>query len=245
MRRTLAKTLASSVNRNHFPSVTIVRDSEIPLFRLERKGIDEVPVDFSFKGRVDRNMMELRVLTEMGEVIDESPSRWIVVAHPAGLALRGISHLFPPGGGMLDTDFLWCEASAAHDGNPGDDRLAVPDGWNGSYGASRGLWAVRSEHWTTVLETCRTLMGEMPRQISASALWTQVVHELPLRKQRFERGEVLAPQADRMNWDEILRAAYVTVPDWPPEAQRRFLQALYFSTYYGDAGGSFLNILES
>ena len=244
-RGTLAKSLASSVNRNHFPNVTVVRNSEVPLFRLQRKGIEEVPVDFSFEGRVDRNMMELRLLSGMGDFMEESPPRWIVVADPAGMALRGIGHLFPPACGMRETDFLWCEASAVHDGNHRDDRLAAPAGWTGNHAASRGLWAVRAEHWGTVLATCRALMEGMPRRISASALWTRVVHELPLRKRCFERGEVLAPQPDAVNWEQVLRAAYVTVPDWPPEAQRRFLQALYFSTYYGDAGGAFMNILES
>lgn len=48
-----------------------------------------------------------------------------------------------------------------------------------------------------------------------------------------------------MDWEPLSNAAFVTVPDWPVDEQRKFLQALYFDTYFGDETGMLLNILEA
>jgi hypothetical protein len=76
-------------------------------------------------------------------------------------------------------------------------------------------------------------------------LWSRFVESLDLRKKRFETGEVIAPRMGSMDWAGASNAAVVTVPDWPDEEKRKFLQALYFGTYLGDETGMMLNVLEA
>ena len=85
----------------------------------------------------------------------------------------------------------------------------------------------------------------MGADVSEEDVWTEVVERLPLKKRAFETGEVVAPRIGAVDWEAITNAAFVTVPDWPQDEAWKFLQALYFGTYFGDETGMMLNVLEA
>lgn len=231
-----AKALVSSLNRSLFSgTITVFRKSKFPLFRIERCGVNEVCIDHAARTCGDelRQTVNQQFYSALMEYIKPERHQWVLVANAAGLSLRNIDHLiqqdsagpYPP----LNVDFLW--ASAESDGE-----------------ASTGLWAVRGEHLPLVLEKWEAAFPEKTQKLAPgqeSKIWSQVVRSLPLRKRRFEKGEVVAPRIGALDWALLSDAAYVTVPDWPEEAKWKFLQSLYFGTYLGDKTGMMLNVLDA
>lgn len=169
--------------------------------------------------------------------MNPEPRQWVILPDSSGLALRNIDHLIPADSqaahAPAEVDFYWTKVV---DRNVG----------GGEVSASPGLWAVRGEDLPLVLERWKSAWSEMGEgaKLDEAAVWSRVVRELPLRKKPFEKGEVYAPQIGAVDWEAVSHAAFVTVPGWPQDEQRKFLQALYFGTYFGDETGLMLNILE-
>lgn len=226
------KAFASSLMRSLFGGrIVVIHDSGIPWFKVERKQLDEIHIP----ARSLKSPMESwpHLVGELGP----QPRQWVIVAHPASMTLRNIDHLIRPDSTgsypEQEVDFYWTPTCVG-EAKGNDEILASP-----------GFWAVRAEYIPLVLEHWTELRKIIPRGFPEAAMWTRLVHGLPLRKKRFEKGEVIAPGIGAVDWEAVSNAAVVTVPDWPVAEQRKFLQALYFGTYLGDDTGMMLHVLES
>jgi hypothetical protein len=224
-RSILAKLLASSLDRNYFSRVVIVGNMTGPVFKLGRRGIEEIAFELEVKNPQERETATWWLLSKADEFLDLAVSEWVVVAEPASLALRGLEHLFPA---SSKAEFMWAE-------------YAGPE-----LGASTGLWAVRAGLLSMVVSKYAQIheAGDGGKEAPASLRWKRVVDELPLKKKRFERGEVLTPPAGEVGWTALLEAAFVAVPEWPAREQWSFLHAAYFSTYFADANGVLVHLFE-
>lgn len=231
----IARSLASSLARSLYSgSIIIFHNHERPLFRVERKQVDEIMLPrFGAERLFDESPTINRdFLLSMDKHLTVLPDRWVIVAEAAGLALRNIDHLaipeFPGPYASQGIDFLWTRDSA-------DRQMASP-----------GLWAVRGKHLPGVLAKWAAVCQRRREHGTASAaeIWTTVVQELALKKRPFESGEVIAPRMGAVDWESVSHAAFVTVSGWPKEQQRKFLHALYFGTYLGDDTGLMLEVLD-
>jgi hypothetical protein len=235
----MVKGLVSSMTRSTFSGrLLVLRNSEMPIYRVGRKAVDELFVSAAMSESFDLTVRKTRkqISNCMSELVKPAARQWVVMADGASLALRNIDHLIPPDSfgafGLSGVDFYWARA--------GNDHIS-------NQSATPGLWAVRGEYLPLVLEL---LNEEWSKESGAErgdeeAIWTRVVQELPLRKRAFEKGEVVAPRIGAVDWEAVSNAAFVTVPDWPEKEAWKFLQALYFGTYLGDETGMMLNILEA
>lgn len=227
-----AKILTSSASRSHFSgSMSIFRESGNPVYRMPRTGVEEHQIS-----QLQREgILSWDHFPEMLQRwIDSDPpdeNQWIIIADAAGVALRNIDHLLPVGDSPVNgTDFYW--VPLPEDGT-GARRMAAP-----------GFCAVRGKslptllgHWAAVRDRPR-IVGE------DKCIWAEMVADLPLRKRPFEKGEVYAPRPGAVDWALLAEAAFVTVPDWPAKECWKFLQSLYFGTYFGDDTGLMLSILD-
>jgi hypothetical protein len=232
------KGFISSLLRSLFSDrICVFCDHDIPLFKIERAALTQLQINKSMAGVDDNAIKSEKILYwfEIFKILTPEPHQWVVVANPASVALRNIDHLISPDlpgrYSMPAVEFYWARAGS----NDASNRSVTP-----------GLWAVRGEHLPLVLERLKDAYSEPGAEgCSEEAIWTRVVHELPLRKRAFEKGEVVAPRIGAVDWEAVSNAAFVTVPDWPEKEAWKFLQALYFGTYLGDETGMMLNILEA
>jgi hypothetical protein len=202
------------------------------LFKVARRDVEEltfVPPSSPPRKKVQVNLNREALAASIA-ALNREPRQWLVVIDPASLALRNIDHLIPPDSSgpyaAPEVDFYWAAAGSCRT-------------------ASRGIWAVRAEHMPAVLDLWAEFEAAAPAGTPVSAVWTRVVEALPLRKRRFESGEVIAPEMDAVHWGSVSHSAVVTVPDWPVADQSQFLQALFFGTYFGDGTGLMLQILDA
>lgn len=237
---TFTKILVSSLSRSLFNgAIHVFRNHEMPLFKVERRQIEEVFVSAARREKpgADGGSESREFLLGLGKQVKPEPRQWVIIPDAAGLALRNIDHLIPADSqaahAPAEVDFYWTKVV---DRNEGGTRFS----------ASLGLWAVRGEYLPMVLERWKDAWRELEdgAELDEAAVWTRVVRDLPLRKKPFEKGEVYAPRIGSVDWEVVSHAAFVTVPDWPKDEQRKFLQALYFGTYFGDETGLMLNILD-
>jgi hypothetical protein len=237
------KFLTSSLLRSTFEGeVKIFRNLEQPLYKIDRKQIDETYVPLHAEDR--DHLYEYGAVWEFLDTLEEriKPDdwQWVIVADPSSLAMRSLDHLLPDVSIAANNkypapefDFMFTPQSRKIEGQIRNE-------------ISTGLWAVRGEHFGLVMEHWKKIwISHQSNSIIRDAeIWSQVVKELPLRKKAFEKDEVVAPQLHALDWEKIANAAFITIPDWPQALQSKFIQALYFGTFYADKTGLMINILE-
>jgi hypothetical protein len=230
------RVVVSSQLRSLFTGEIIVfRTSDMPLYKVARTQLTEIPV--IGKRGAERCRVSQEFLFNLCTHIKPEPRQWVIVAVPAGIALRNIDHLIPPDlpgpYAPPEVDFFW--ARVHEDGNGPRDE------------AGPGLWAVRGEFLPVVLERWKEAWEAEPAagEEDERRIWSDVVRSLPIRKRAFERGEVICPAVGAVDWRALCSAAYVSIPDWPETERWKFMQALYFSTYFGDETGMMVNVLEA
>lgn len=231
------KLLTSSLLRSLIRGkIVLIGNVEAPIYRVERKHISEINIHSSPFGGDSHQQIgaEKELVFDLARYLDPVPGHWVVVASNAGIALRNTDHLLAPlsvFGDDSHVDLYWTAT----------DEIGK---LRSLHRASPGLFAVRGEHLATVLTCWREHWIRLRGECNDEQIWTEVVRALPIRTSSFERGEVYAPRIGAVDWDVVSNAAFVTVPDWPEKEQWKFLQSLYFGTYFGDETGLMLNILE-
>ncbi len=237
------KFLISSLLRSNFEGeIKVFRNLEQPLYKVDRRKLDEtyVPLHAENLDNLYEYGATWEFLNTLVERIQPHDWAWVVVADPSSLAMRSLDHLLPERSTEVghpyaapEVDFVYTPQTRLVDGVLKNE-------------VSRGLWAVRGEHFGLVMEQWKKnwITHQSTMLVSETEIWSQVVKELPLRKKVFEKDEVLAPQLHALDWEKLSNAAFVTFPDWPHLLQSKFIQALYFGTYYGDQTGLMMNLLE-
>lgn len=231
--RIMAKGLAASLARSLFcGEIVIFRNRDTPVFRVERKGIQEITV----RPALPRSLEDVSgvgndyLLFSLAEFLQPHPRQWVIIADSASVALRNIDHLIPADGkgafARKEADVYWSDAG------------------NGS-GAAWGLFAARGECLSHVLKAWKEAKHHAPEAATSSAVWQSVLEGLPFEKRRFERGEVAIPSIDAVDWSGVCGSAFVTVAGWPEIEKQKFLQALYLGNYLGDQTGMIFDLIDA
>lgn len=229
------KGLVSSLLRSLYSGrIVVIRQSGDPLYKVERTAVEELWIS---RAKIDKVSNSLATTSKfhfnLSLVCDVEAElrQWVIVANSECVVLRNPDHLIPPDAitsyGANDIDFYWSETDV--------NCVAAP-----------GFWAVRKEHFKLVLDSWHRAWSEaldegVPRE---NEIWNKVVRCLPLRKRRFEKGEVVAPSLNAVDWEAVSNACLVTLSDWPEEEAGKFLQALFFGRYLGDESGMLLRIMD-
>ena len=228
------KILLASLRRSMTDFVTTVfHNRPIAIANLPKVNTTEVSVP-EIEGSVEKWPYPL------ASYLEPTPRQWVIIMDCSSVVLRPIDHLIPTDASEQfpapEVDFYWTRAKGGS--------------------ASTGVWAVRgeylaavSENWNVILSEHHMLardneMFETEATDCEETLWTKFVGNLPLRKKSFEIGEIYAPKTGAIDWSAINSAALVTIPDWAEKDKWTFMQALYFSKYFGDSTGLFLGILD-
>jgi hypothetical protein len=234
----LVKNLGSSLMRSLFSGgITIFKNYQTPLFKIERRNVDEEVISLPVVGKSEEAVRNAATtfIFQMAKHLKPGGRRWVIICNPASIALRNIDHLLPSEAsqpfGPSSVDLYWTKITGGPD--KGGRALASP-----------GVWAVRFEHLELVLQRWEAVRTELSES-SEEEVWTRTLEDLPLTKKPFEKGEVVAPRMKGFDWEEASNAALVTLSGWPQVETRKFLQSLYFGNYLGDETGMILDILEA
>jgi hypothetical protein len=245
--RLMAKMLAGSLLRNYFAgTVRVIRNTEEPVFRLLREGLEEVHVEEpelltlgTAQGRVSpeglRRAREIagRWKAEAAALVE--PGKWDTVMYldADSVTLRGVEHLL--------------------EGEDWEIRY-LPEA-NG--GASAAAWAVRGPVYHAVMQEWRMRMQQgtglrgtpnaSPPPATDTPAWSALIEDcrrglLPWRARKFEPHEILNPLRGTFTWQQCREAAVLHAGKAP--AREEFLYAMYMQKYFSDARGTLLNILE-
>jgi hypothetical protein len=227
------KSLASSILRTQSGfRIGLFHIGPAPLFRIAHKGVEEVGLDSRDNTPLSLN----KALKNFVTSCPQDDAGWVMVANPAGIALRSLDHLLPR------EPITPCQYPAPH-----IDFLWAPLESNPNLACS-GIWAVRRRHLNAVLDGWAAISYGLAVKNQASAkeqdAWAAYVKALPLIKKRFENLEVVAPSIEALPWPRVRRAAYVAISHWPEEEKWPFLQSLYFGTWFGDKTGFMVDLYD-
>lgn len=209
---------------------------------------------------------------EMAEALGEvSGYPWVLWLGAGSLVLRGVDHLLAGKADILWAPLPGVPVTGKRCGYYiREEELAEgfrpqhPQSRPWREAASAVVWAMRGERFAEVMAEWRRIFegaaspGDLsgggdasggtrharPTQNKVESAWNRLLLDTPLRVARFERDEVqfpCLPGADLLKWKD---ACILNVGDWPQDAQRKFLQAWFYGTYFADPTGLFLDIVE-
>jgi hypothetical protein len=183
----------------------------------------------------------------LDEIIQSRPSwsKFSVICHISSntIAVRNLDHLFKCEAAQI----LWAQypivASA----------IEVASGFDSPSGPMHNLnrvcaniFAVRTEFYKSVMAELKRLETQIASQDQGSTrhnAWAKLLIEGKFKSRPFERDEIAFP-AYGSTYQECEEAALVCTEGWPAATQLSFLSGMYFSKYFADPQGTFLNILE-
>jgi hypothetical protein len=204
----LANMLASSLLRTWFTGdIVVFRNSEMPLFPIERRGVTEIKLTTSdYRGLADAQEA-WRYKFRARHYLDTRGYDKVMFVDCDCLALRNIDHLlegewdvgYQPESQQMPLSlpqfscFMTDEELASHPVLPG---------------INSGTLAVKAENYHEVMaEWERIDLGPTarPRHCSDQGSWNRLVFDTGLKKHAFERGEIKFPmhvQPHFTDWNE-------------------------------------------
>jgi hypothetical protein len=253
--RFLARMLASSLLRTHFSGdMVIFRNSEHPLFQVERRGLQEVFLDVpQLTGEAlaeDAWCWKYRV----AEMIDPTGYDKIMFLDADCLALRNIDHLlegdwdirYQPERGKVATGGYY---SAFYT----DAELAAA---STRIGVNSGSWAVRAEVFHDVMRAWQKI-DTSPRQ-RLTGFWDQASWNTLLMRhtaekrtkkrweaQPFPTGEIQFPMYLDLDYRDYSHAAITHNCGINALGKAQFTFGLYMRTFFFDPSGLFFSMLET
>ncbi len=225
MYRAMAKMLVSGLLRNFFDGrIVVFRNTPQPLFKVERKGLDEIYVDLPTDGP---GAQEFKYVAR--RYLDPADYGAVAFVDADCAALRGVEHLFPD----EPWDILWQPESAYSVTSMFHNALLTDGEMNrlmARPGANSGTWAVRAEHYEAVMEEWERLDTAVPciKPGADQAAWNRLLLDTPLRTRKLERDEIVIPPQGG-NYCDWREAALVHVAGWPLDARVEFLAGLYYA----------------
>ncbi len=258
--RQMAKLLCSSLLRQFWSGeIVVFRNFVEPLFPVERKGLEEVFVETPEVGegreageRCLKAALEFRF--RAAAQLDPSRYGWMAYLDADCLALRNLDHLFSGDAEILVQPEVGHRMKDSHVFNgylgPGVEPKATRNAWlvREGNGINAGTFAVRAEHYAEVMERWREIFeSEPPRHADMrdQTAWNRLLLETELRVRPFERGEIRFPLHLDKGFLDYRHAALLHFVGGKQRDKIDLAFALHLMTTYGDAGGLFLDLLES
>src|SRR5690606_17432230 len=235
--RTLAKLLMSSLLKTHFSGELVVfRNTEAPLFHVERKNLTEVRIEVpEIVDPDERARASWCWKYKVRPLIDASRYDKILFIDADCLALRNIDHLLegdwditcqPERGIPLNSAKFSCFLT--------DDDLARHGQRDG---INSGTLAVRAEHYHDGMAAWEaidtgTLTG--PLRCRDQAAWNKLLIDTDLRVSQFADGEIQSPLFQHTNYLKYKNAALLHTLGGDLIEKIQFTFGLYASTFYCD-----------
>jgi hypothetical protein len=254
--RNMAKMLASSLVRTCFDGdVVIFRNSPEPIFRVQRKGVEEYFIETPELEGLQGAEFSWCWKYLVRNLLPVERYERVVFLDADSLVLRNMDHLLegrwdiayqPEMGLNMSGGQFSCFLSAEE--LTGLKRAGI----------NSGTLAVRGEIFREVMaEWERIDVGETPRErhCSDQGSWNRLVldaearcrsglAEKPWRCRPFERGEVQFPMHLEPQFKQYSTAAVVHCLGGDTRVKLRFMFGLYMNTFFFDDAGVMLNLLD-
>lgn len=256
----MAKLLCSSLLRQFWSGeIVVFRNFPEPLFPVERKGLEEVFVETpevgEGKGAGDRCLKAaLEYRFRAAEMLDASRYRWIAYLDADCLSLRNLDHLFggeadilvqpEPGRTMVESHVFNGYLGWEEELNPRRNAWLATAG----DGINAGTFAVKAEHYATVMDQWREIFESPPprhAEMRDQTAWNRLLLDTELRVKPFERGEIRFPLHLDKGFLDYKEAALLHFVGGKQRDKIDLAFGLHLMKTYGDAGGLFLDLLES
>jgi hypothetical protein len=258
--RTMAKLLCTSLLRQFWSGeIVVFRNFPEPLFPVERKGLEEVYVETPEVGegngageRCLKAALEYRF--RAAEMLDVSRYEWMAYLDADCLALRNLDHLFAGEANILVQPEPGRKMADSHvfNGYIGHDETLSPkrNAWLAATGdgINAGTFAVRAERYTEVMAGWTEIFESPPARHSDmrdQTAWNRLLLDTDLRVKSFERGEIMFPFHLDKGFLDYKQAALLHFVGGEQRDKIDLAFALHLMKTYGDAGGLFLDLLES
>ncbi len=258
--RQMAKLLCSSLLRQFWSGeIVVFRNFAEPLFPVERKGLEEVFVELpdfgTGKTAGDACLAAaLEFRFRAAEMLDPARYRWMAYLDADCLALRNLDHLFAGDADILVQPEPGRKMADSHvfNGYLGHGEVLQPvrNGWLAAAGdgINAGTFAVRAEHYAEVMEQWREIFESPPARhpdMRDQTAWNRLLLDTELRAKPFERGEIQFPLHLNKGFLDYKQAALLHFVGGEQRDKIDLAFALHQMKTYGDAGGLFLDLLES
>ena len=258
--RTMAKLLCSSLLRQFWSGeIVVFRNFPEPLFPVERKGLEEVFVETpevgEGKGAGDRCLKAaLEYRFRAAEMLDAARYRWMAYLDADCLALRNLDHLLAGDSDILVQPEPGRKMLYSHvfNGYLGWDEKLRPrrNAWLAAAGdgINAGTFAVRAEFYAEVMDQWREIFESPPprhAEMRDQTAWNRLLLNTELRVLPFERGEIRFPLHLDKGFLDYKEAALLHFVGGKQRDKIDLAFALHLMKTYGDAGGLFLDLLES
>lgn len=213
--------------------VIVFRNTPVPLFPVELKGVEEIYIESPHEGWNQSMAWKWRV----AQWIDAEKYDTIAYFDGDCLALRNIDHLFTG-----DHDIIY---------QP-ERHLAVTDSPYHCFltdremrtlrqsGVNAGSFAVKGTHYQKLMRQWAKIDAgptKRTRHCSDQAAWNRLLLDTKLRKRPFERGEIQFPFLIEQNWMEYHQAAILHAAGGNAEQKLRFLYGMYAQTFHKKESG--------
>lgn len=243
--RLLGKLLGSSLLRTWFSGdVVIFRNTEEPLYQVERAGLTEVFVETPDFSKIGEEQEAWRYKFRVRDYLDVSAYDKVLFLDADCLAVRNLDHLLEG-----DWDIGWYAESRKLTDPVFNCFLTDAEihQWRGRPGANSGTLAVRAEFFHEVMaEWERIDLGPTtrPRFCSDQGSWNRLLLDTKLRTKQFESGEIQFPLALHPSFHDWKKAALIHAIGGTLREKMQFLWGVYMQTFYYDDRGTMLNLLE-
>jgi hypothetical protein len=214
-------------------SLVICRRSAQLFFKIEKGNCHEI---------IEKDISKFGLLRAIGAIINKNmlQNDSVIFLKYNSICIRNPDHLKSLMiGEILTAPILEYVAKDSSRGMGGRNELP-------RFKFNDSIFAVRSCCLEDVLNNCLKIesdLSEFDNSSKFDIVWQKYLSLTKLRIKVFERDEIAFP-AYGSTYQECEDAAIVCAEGWPESTQLSFLTGMYFSRFFGDAEGTFLNILE-
>ena len=250
--RQMAQMLGASAARTYLEGdLNVIRNTEEPLFRVERKGVEEM--------FVQTPELEHQELADLGNAwkfrAREIFSPGMVSGYDVVmfidadcLILRNLDHLF----GGDDWDILYQPEPGRSMRDPVfSGYLTDKEMQSCRFGINAGTWAVRSEIYHDVTAVWAELMEQEPLRDPRwrdQTAWNRLILDAwdkhGWRAKPFEPHEIQFPLHLDLNWKRYKDAAIIHCVGGDTLEKLQFMFGMYMQTFFHDPRGTLVTLLD-
>ena len=251
--RQMAHMLASSISRAYLNGeLFIIRNSEDPIFQIERKGVEEIYVPTPDLNDDDQRLADLANAWKFRsrvQLTEDLVSNYDVVMFIDAdcLVLRNMDHLFAGD----DWDILYQTEPGRMISDPVFRAYLTEEEKRSSrFGINAGTWATRAEIFHEVTGVWESLMRKTPKGDSRwrdQAAWNRLIldsKDYGWRAKPFESYEIQFPLHLNLDWKHYQNAALVHCVGGDTLEKLKFMFGMYMQTYFHDSHNTVISLLD-
>ncbi|MDB6136647.1 MAG: hypothetical protein JWM59_4890 [Verrucomicrobiales bacterium] len=243
--RALAKMLTSSLLKTYFDGdILVFRNTEAPLFLVERKGLEEIYIETPEVPEAGWADLAMRWKYLAADRIETGRYDKILFLDCDCLALRNIDHLLQ---GEWD---IACQPEKGISISCPQFSAFLTDGEMGEWrrdGINSGTWAVRGSKFHEVMRQWARIDSSLAlrgRRASDQPAWNRLLLDTDLRVESFPDGEIQFPMFQHPRFPAYHKAALTHNLGGTLTEKVHFTFGLYMQSFYCDPSALFLQFLD-